>query len=111
MTSLGHLGGRRRHGRRGGQTAEIAHYRRIIASCLANGLSSSNFTQALRFFENGQQLMSAPTNVRAGGVGTSRQSHPSCLAIPENWPRLVLTNNGGAGLLPPLMMSRQYGSA
>jgi hypothetical protein len=30
------------------RTAEIAHYRRIIASCLANGLSSSNFTQALR---------------------------------------------------------------
>jgi len=26
------------------RTAEIAHYRRIIASCLANGLSSSNFT-------------------------------------------------------------------
>jgi hypothetical protein len=30
------------------RTAEIAHYRRIIASCFANGLSSSNFTQALR---------------------------------------------------------------
>jgi hypothetical protein len=30
------------------RTAEIAHYRRIIASCLANGWSSSNFTQALR---------------------------------------------------------------
>ncbi|WOH46937.1 hypothetical protein [Bradyrhizobium sp. sBnM-33] len=36
-----------RHGRRGGQTAEIADYRRIV-SCLANGLSSPNFTQALR---------------------------------------------------------------
>jgi len=35
-------------GRRGGQTAEIAHYRRIIAFCLANGFSSPNFTQVLR---------------------------------------------------------------
>ncbi|WP_445215686.1 hypothetical protein ACKWRH_24965 [Bradyrhizobium sp. Pa8] len=30
------------------RTAEIAHYRRIIASCLSQGLPSSNFTQALR---------------------------------------------------------------
>jgi hypothetical protein len=29
------------------QTAEIAHYRRIIASCVANGLPYSNFTYAL----------------------------------------------------------------
>ena len=30
------------------RTAEIAHYRRIIASCLANGLQSAQFGQALR---------------------------------------------------------------
>jgi hypothetical protein len=30
------------------RAAEIVFYRRIIALCLANGLSSSNFTQALR---------------------------------------------------------------
>jgi hypothetical protein len=30
------------------RTAEIAHYRRVIASCLANGLPSAQFTQALR---------------------------------------------------------------
>jgi hypothetical protein len=29
------------------RTAEIAHYRRIIASCTANNLPFSNFTQAL----------------------------------------------------------------
>ena len=29
------------------KTAEIAHYRRIIASCVANSLPFSNFTQAL----------------------------------------------------------------
>ncbi|MCK1627403.1 hypothetical protein IVA98_30680 [Bradyrhizobium sp. 160] len=29
------------------RTAEIAHYRRIIASCKANGLPFSNFTVAL----------------------------------------------------------------
>ena len=28
-------------------TAEIAHYRRIVASCVANSLPFSNFTQAL----------------------------------------------------------------
>jgi len=30
------------------RTAEIAHYRRIIASCLANGLPSAAFGPALR---------------------------------------------------------------
>jgi glycerate-2-kinase len=30
------------------RAAEIAHYRRIIASCLANGLPSAQFGQALR---------------------------------------------------------------
>jgi hypothetical protein len=30
------------------KTAEIAHYRRIVASCLTNGLPFSNFGQALR---------------------------------------------------------------
>lgn len=30
------------------RTAEIAHYRRIIASCKANGLPFSNFGDALR---------------------------------------------------------------
>ena len=29
------------------KVAEIAHYRRIIASCVANSLPFSNFTQAL----------------------------------------------------------------
>jgi hypothetical protein len=29
------------------KTAEIAHYRRIIASCTANSLPAGNFTQAL----------------------------------------------------------------
>ena len=29
------------------KTAEIAHYRRVIASCTANGLPFGNFTQAL----------------------------------------------------------------
>jgi hypothetical protein len=29
------------------RVAEIAHYRRIIASCVANSLPFSNFTQAL----------------------------------------------------------------
>jgi hypothetical protein len=37
----------------GVRTAEIAHSRRIIASCLAKSLSSSNFTQALRDLEPG----------------------------------------------------------
>jgi hypothetical protein len=32
----------------GVKTAEIAYYRSVIASCVANGLPSSNFTQALR---------------------------------------------------------------
>ena len=30
------------------RTAEIVYYRRIIASCLANGLQSAQFGQALR---------------------------------------------------------------
>jgi hypothetical protein len=30
------------------RTAEIAYYRRVIASCLANGLQSAQFGQALR---------------------------------------------------------------
>jgi hypothetical protein len=30
------------------KTAEIAHYRRIIASCRANGLPFGDFTQALK---------------------------------------------------------------
>jgi hypothetical protein len=29
------------------KTAEIAHYRRVVASCLTNGLPFSNFSQAL----------------------------------------------------------------
>jgi hypothetical protein len=29
------------------KVAEIAHYRRIVASCVANGLPFSNFTEAL----------------------------------------------------------------
>jgi hypothetical protein len=58
----GHLGGRQpRHGRRGGQDCRDRSLWRIIASCLANGLSSSNFTQARRDLGTGLQLMSAPT--------------------------------------------------
>jgi hypothetical protein len=30
------------------RTAEIAYYRRIVASCVANGLQSAQFGQALR---------------------------------------------------------------
>ena len=76
------------------RTAEIAHYRRIIASCLANGCPRRTSPRRCAILE--RAAVDERSHGRGESAGTSRRSNPDCLAIPENRPRFVLTNRSGA---------------
>jgi hypothetical protein len=57
------------------RTAEIAHSRRIIASCF-KGLSSSNFTQALRGLNRAAVDERSGEPAARGSASTSRSPIP-----------------------------------